>query len=441
MKTIYQLALSALISGTVVAQTTVVNPASLTNKAKPAKVAQFDKSKFNAKFSNPSLNVGSYWVNYASVVDQALGGGPGQTGPAALSSNYLNTDSLLYGNFGGTYSGIWVHHLGDILDIRSNYFSQILGTNWDNTTTYNVDSVSIVYAYTRKVNSIDTLIFTFYQNNPATNITNSGFIGTTASNYGTDTVSVKILKYTYTNNTPNASGVLTFKVPLDQTDTAEVLYGEKFIALPSAYSVGANKLMACAVTFKPGYNYVLGDSADSKNAFYFTSYEENGDGGGTGTFPSYTDCNYQSAACDYNSSHIVPIDVRYNNAGTWNGRFIPSYAYTVGYGFEHHLISYHVNEGAVGIKEVSNNDVNLEQNIPNPFNGTTVINYSLKNNAKSVKFDVVDFSGRLVYSSVENDVKSGNHNISLDASKFAKGVYFYSINADGLKMSKKMIVE
>jgi hypothetical protein len=445
MNKFYSLAFAGLLAGAVSAQTSV-NSVVQPSKPKPTAVAQFDKAKFASKFSNPQANsAGSYWVNYGTVIDQVLGGGPGMVGPATININYMNQDSLMVGDFGGTYSAIWIHHLGDILDIKSPYYTQILGTAWDATTTYSVDSASMVYLYQRNPNitTDDTLIFTFYQNNPVANISSSGFIGTTAANYGTDTVSVKLMKYTYTTNKPNATSTVVVKVPLTAADTSWTFYGEKFFALPSPYVVGANKLMACAVTFKPGYSYVLGDTMDMKNSFYFASYEENGDGGGTGTFPSYTDCNYQSAACDYSSSGIVPIDVRYNQAGGWNGYFIPSYAYTVGYAFEHHLISYRVTDPAVttGMNQLGTSGFVLEQNVPNPFTGTSTINFTLHTQANSVTFDVVDFAGRTVISQTDKNLKADDYTYTVDGANLAKGIYFYSINVDGYRVTKKMIVD
>ncbi|MBC7862611.1 MAG: T9SS type A sorting domain-containing protein [Bacteroidia bacterium] len=452
MKKIYSLAIAGLLAGGISAQSSINNPVNNV-KPKPSHVAQFDKAKFSQKFQpvNPNVAAPPVWVNYGVVIDQVLGGGAGMTGPAALSSNYLNTDSLLYGDFGGTMSSIWCNHLGDVFDIKSQYFTQILGTNWSSTTAYTVDSASIVYAYIRNSapTVVDTLIFSFYQNVPAANLVGNGFIGATAANYGTDTISVKLMKYTFGTNSPNASSITTVKVPLTDQDTAIAFYGEKYFELKNnagvvtPYAVGANKLMACAVTFKPGFSYALGDSAEGvgKNAFFFTSYEENGDGGGTGTFQTYTDCNYQSGACDYNSSHLAPIDVRYNQAGTWNGYFIPSYAYTVGYGFEHHLISYHVVETPVGMNEVKNNQFSLEQNVPNPFSTSTIIDVTLKNAAKTVTFEVTDFFGRSIISQTDNNLKPGDYKYAVDANKLSRGIYFYSINVDGNRVSKKMIVE
>ncbi|MBC7862826.1 MAG: hypothetical protein IAF38_07615, partial [Bacteroidia bacterium] len=163
MYKVYFSLLAAFIFSSVTAQQTQTIKK---EKLKPSKTIQFDKTKFNSKIKPPSVNsTNGIWVNYASVIDQVWGGGPGMTGPATLSANYLNTDSLLYGDFGGTYGPIWVNHLGDILDLNSDYFTQILGTSWDETTAYSVDSVSIVYAYTRNVSSVDTLIFTFTQEN------------------------------------------------------------------------------------------------------------------------------------------------------------------------------------------------------------------------------------------------------------------------------------
>jgi hypothetical protein len=95
--------------------------------------------------------------------------------------------------------------------------------------------------------------------------------------------------------------------------------------------------------FKPGYTYTLGqDISTTANAFYFTSREENGNAGGSGTYMNYFDCNYGSNLCDYSSSSILPREFRYDMLSSWKHRYIPALAYTQPYPFEHHLISFHL---------------------------------------------------------------------------------------------------
>ncbi len=424
-------------------------PVSVNNqKTTTAKHMLFDKQKFiaNKGLANASrATTESFWLNYGVSQDQLLGGGAGSTGPSKLNSNYLFPDSTAFGEFGaGNFSSIWVHHLGDMLDVKSSVFNSIDGVTWTAATAYSVDSMSIVYGYSRNdANTavVDTLVVTMFTNATSTNNPNSGFIGTTAANYATDTLSFKKLKYLQASNTVDAVGKYTFKIPLTIADTANTYYNEKAFKVPVPFNVPAGKLLSTDIQFIPGYTYALGDHIDYvHNAFFFTSYEENGNAGGAGTFPMYYDCNYQSAACDYNLSHILPQDVRYNQAGTWNGYFIPTYAYGITYGFEHHLISYKVVNPPTAITELNNN-FSLDQNQPNPFKGATTINYQLKKYAGNVSLQIYDVRGVKLYETSTSNVKAGNYSVDVKNVSFAPGLYFYSLEVDGARVAKKMIVE
>jgi hypothetical protein len=304
--------------------------------------------------------------------------------------------------------------------------------------------MSIVYAYTRNVNVVDTLVVTLLHNNVAANLYSSGFVAPTAANYGTDTLGFKTLNYSTTTNMATGSGRKTFKIPLDAMDEAPTNYMEKAFAVPGGFNVPAGKLLGADIMFKPGYTWVPEDHVDDLNAFFFTSYEEMGGGTTGGTYQTYWDCNYQSAACDYNSSSIVPQDVRYATAGTWNNRFIPSYAYGVSYGFEHHLISYRVTSpppSGVGIEEVSAETFALIQNQPNPFNDQTTISYQLNKSAEKVSVQIFDVTGVKVFERNSSDVKAGSYSVDVNTADYAAGLYFYSITVDGQKITKKMIAE
>lgn len=420
---------------------TVLTPPNSTNPA-PTQSFQFDLNNLKARKDNAGERTpGTFWLNYASSIDQYNGGGAGSTGPAELNSNYLFPDSTVQGEFGtGNFSSVWIHHLGDILDVKSDMFTFIDGVDWGPTDAYQVDSMAIVYAYTRNVSVVDTLVVTLLTNTVASNMPGLYFTGTTAANYSTDTLSFRGLNYSMTTNMITGSGRMTFKIPLDAADEAPTNYIEKAFAIPGGFNVAANRLLGCDIMFKPGYTWVSEDHVDDLNAFLFASYEENG----ATTFPTFFDCNSLSAACDYNTSFIVPQDVRYGTAGGWNSRFIPSWAYTDAYAFEHHLISYHVTNPiptGTSIETAAGNDFSLGQNQPNPFKNQTTINYQLKKSADKVSVQVYDVTGSLLFESAGSNLKAGNYSVDLNTAEFASGLYFYSIVVDGVKVTKKMIAE
>jgi|WetSurMetagenome_2_1015567.scaffolds.fasta_scaffold06192_2 hypothetical protein len=81
----------------------------------------------------------------------------------------------------------------------------------------------------------------------------------------------------------------------------------------------------------------------------------------------------------------------------------------------------------------------LSQNYPNPFNPTTKINFDL-GKASDVKLIVYDILGRKVATLVNQFMNTGAYTVNFDASHFASGVYFYSIEAGDFKLNKKMIL-
>ncbi len=94
----------------------------------------------------------------------------------------------------------------------------------------------------------------------------------------------------------------------------------------------------------------------------------------------------------------------------------------------------------VGLPEnAQGSNFTIGQNVPNPFGAQTIINYEL-NAAAEVSVEFVDVSGKIV-KTINNGVQSaGTYTIDLDASDFAEGVYFYSFNIGGEKVTKRMVV-
>jgi len=70
----------------------------------------------------------------------------------------------------------------------------------------------------------------------------------------------------------------------------------------------------------------------------------------------------------------------------------------------------------------------LEQNYPNPFNPSTTIRYSIPTQS-NVKVDVFNSIGENSAELVDDLQNSGTYEVNWDASRFASGIYFYSIMA------------
>lgn len=88
------------------------------------------------------------------------------------------------------------------------------------------------------------------------------------------------------------------------------------------------------------------------------------------------------------------------------------------------------------ISEVQADNFYLSQNYPNPFNPTTTINYEIgiKN---YVELRVYNISGREVATLVNEVMNAGRHEVEFDAGNLSSGVYFYSLNVNGMQVGVK----
>lgn len=195
------------------------------------------------------------------------------------------------------------------------------------------------------------------------------------------------------------------------------------------------------VSFKPGYTYTTtdlliggGTNVANKNVFFILSSEENG----TNTDPAIFGVpnDYTS---DMNMSYILDQSVRYNtNANGWNGYFLPTFAYTTPFRYEHHDLGYKLSVNISGIKEINQKGFALAQNAPNPFNETSRVEYQLVKSASEVSFKVSDVMGREI-SNEKVASEIGKHSIELK--NYSSGIYYYTLTVDGYSTTRKMIVE
>jgi len=92
----------------------------------------------------------------------------------------------------------------------------------------------------------------------------------------------------------------------------------------------------------------------------------------------------------------------------------------------------------VDIKTIYSNGMKLWQNIPNPASGKTQIRYEIPSGG-SVRFEMVNAMGEKVVSTIEKKT-AGVYTIDLDVKSLASGIYFYSIEFDGQRLTRQMIV-
>ena len=83
--------------------------------------------------------------------------------------------------------------------------------------------------------------------------------------------------------------------------------------------------------------------------------------------------------------------------------------------------------------------IGLDQNYPNPFNPSTRIQFALPE-ATEVSLDVFDVTGRLVTSLVDGRQAAGSYSVTLDATNWTSGVYFYRLTAGEQQVQKRMVL-
>ncbi|GJQ41241.1 MAG: hypothetical protein JETCAE03_07390 [Ignavibacteriaceae bacterium] len=83
------------------------------------------------------------------------------------------------------------------------------------------------------------------------------------------------------------------------------------------------------------------------------------------------------------------------------------------------------------------NQFKLEQNFPNPFNPSTIINYSVPVTA-FVTLKVYDILGNEIAVLVNETKQAADYQINFNASELKSGIYFYQLRSGSLVETQKM---
>ena len=95
-----------------------------------------------------------------------------------------------------------------------------------------------------------------------------------------------------------------------------------------------------------------------------------------------------------------------------------------------------------GIKKINSeipSSYSLSQNYPNPFNPSTKIKYSISAGG-NVSLKIYDMLGQEIKTLVEKYQNEGVYEVSFASENFTSGVYFYRLEINGFKDSKKFIL-
>jgi hypothetical protein len=102
------------------------------------------------------------------------------------------------------------------------------------------------------------------------------------------------------------------------------------------------------------------------------------------------------------------------------------------------IVSFTIFDGGIQTIEIPNYYF-LGQNYPNPFNPATVIKFGVPQSG-DVKLVIYDILGREVSTLVNEHKHPGTYEENFDASHLSSGVYFYSIQTDNFRETKRMLL-
>ena len=195
--------------------------------------------------------------------------------------------------------------------------------------------------------------------------------------------------------------------------------GDGTFAPFESYSVGTRPRFVYAADFDGDGN--LDIATANRNSSNVSILINNGDG----TFGSQTDFAVGLNPVSISAADLdgdADMDLATANIGSAN-------------------ISVLLNEGTTGIVESSipPQEFSAWKNYPNPFNASTVIEFSLEK-PQFVTLTVYDLLGREIKTLMNEERSAGKHRISFDASSLSSGVYFYRLRAGDRVESKRMVL-
>ncbi len=339
--------------------------------------------------------------------------------------------------------------IGSVLDPKSSYLAADLETVASKADSYVIDSLYIYGSYVKVTPSIDTL-YTWLVWGDSTNTSvfskrlnastwndpigtwRKSVIGPKVAGAGVAAgnkvkpaaapTNYKLIKYALTDADSSSSGFIKIHV----------------IELDNPVTIPAGNIVSCIYTFVPGGAYVPGDvtynlsgsAPQTINGFAPAVWGQ--------VDPAIT------ALADYADQQVDPDGWNMGVSYSSDQRHSTNAAYnsiTLGDLVTAPLIGYKISgNSTVGVSELEKNGFALGQNVPNPAADKTTINFQLAKVAENVTIEVFDVRGVKMYANTLTDVKAGNYSEVVKTSDFASGVYFYTLNVDGSKLTKKMIV-
>lgn len=393
---------------------------------------------------------GSRWYD---LLDATLNYRNGDTTGLDMNTNstFLWIDSTMrvrYSNGATTYlGGIYLKSNAQILDPftkRFNDHTKVPGYIGEMalrpTDAYTIDSVAVAGYYRKTKQAIvDTLIISVAYGSLVTgsNIEGGGWTAASAASlvqcYSVDTLRSGFIDYNWSTNgiKQGASGgnVITKKVILSNSDT-----GGAYIATNIGLSVPAGNIAAMTYLFKSGDTWV--PNVDTVPAFnFFRSYYTEEVAGELSLYEKR----------DFNSNQSLE-----NDTTGWGSTYVPNFLYIGATGCsktftrEQNWVLWKLSantNGTVGTVDEFVKGIETEV-FPNPAMDEVTFSIDLTESAKNVNIEIANSLGQVVKNVNVGAVSSNNGTKStVKVSDLATGLYIYTINADGKKLSGKLMIK
>ena len=93
----------------------------------------------------------------------------------------------------------------------------------------------------------------------------------------------------------------------------------------------------------------------------------------------------------------------------------------------------------LGIETANISGISMSQNIPNPANEKTSVDYTVPADGK-VMFNIMTVTGQILYTE-EVSAMAGENQVEFNTANMASGIYFYTMTYQGQRIVKKMTIE
>ncbi len=176
-------------------------------------------------------------------------------------------------------------------------------------------------------------------------------------------------------------------------------------------------------------NYFTMTPSYDMGAVSFALYAPDGTGLGYHAYSGETsDIKWGNFICDNGSAY----DGIYTDNNSTGGEGAKTGVWYVGHDSIKGTIT-----NQVGVADAAPAAFKVAQNVPNPFNPTTTISFTLARAGRTT-VEVYNVAGQKVDTLVNSSLKAGSHSVTWNAASFSAGVYFYTVKSGSFSKTTKM---